>query len=376
MHLIAHRGNLYGPQPASENSPDYLAAALEAGFDVETDVWLTEAGDWMLGHDGPQYHLQDPQLLKDHRVWCHAKNHAALSALLGMGAHVFSHDRDPVVCTSHGIAWAFPGQPIDHRTVCVMPEGQSYTEQQLEACKAVCSDYVGYYKQRAGCTVRIALLLIGRLTCQHEWLLPQVRRYLQDHPSHWIDIHACIAQSDEQQQQCSQEPFMASLLCANFVPDTDFEATCYQRKAPEAIVCNTLSMFHNNYQAWLLMQKYAAANGIKYDAWLKYRSDIVADQLPSIPFTISLPPDTVFIPDDHHFGQFGGCNDQIAYAACGGLAETAYFAVFKTMRDDLYGDPAYIIHPESMLRYSLNKHQVSITQFAFPYHLDPNRWQR
>jgi hypothetical protein len=54
MILISHRGNISGPNPEQENHPDYIWAAIQAGYDVEVDVWF-ENGKFMLGHDEPQY---------------------------------------------------------------------------------------------------------------------------------------------------------------------------------------------------------------------------------------------------------------------------------------------------------------------------------
>ena len=42
MKLISHRGNLEGPNPERENHPDYIYGALQAGYDVEIDVWWVE----------------------------------------------------------------------------------------------------------------------------------------------------------------------------------------------------------------------------------------------------------------------------------------------------------------------------------------------
>jgi hypothetical protein len=38
--LYAHRGNLFGPKPELENTPDYIDQAIKFGFKVEVDVWL------------------------------------------------------------------------------------------------------------------------------------------------------------------------------------------------------------------------------------------------------------------------------------------------------------------------------------------------
>ena len=40
--LLAHRGNINGKQPDRENSPSYILEAIDAGYSVEVDVWLSE----------------------------------------------------------------------------------------------------------------------------------------------------------------------------------------------------------------------------------------------------------------------------------------------------------------------------------------------
>ena len=39
MKLIAHRGNIEGPDPSIENKPEQIEACLDAGYDVVGDVW-------------------------------------------------------------------------------------------------------------------------------------------------------------------------------------------------------------------------------------------------------------------------------------------------------------------------------------------------
>ena len=54
MKLIAHRGNLHGPNPDKENSTDYINEAIESGYNVEIDVWFIN-NKWYLGHDNHIY---------------------------------------------------------------------------------------------------------------------------------------------------------------------------------------------------------------------------------------------------------------------------------------------------------------------------------
>ena len=58
MILIAHRGNISGPNPEMENRPEYVKKAIDLGYNVEVDVWY-ENNQLFLGHDGPQYKIKD-----------------------------------------------------------------------------------------------------------------------------------------------------------------------------------------------------------------------------------------------------------------------------------------------------------------------------
>jgi glycerophosphoryl diester phosphodiesterase len=57
MKLIAHRGNINGPNPLRENSIDYIEEAISEGFDVEIDLRV-EDNQCYLGHDDPQYFVK------------------------------------------------------------------------------------------------------------------------------------------------------------------------------------------------------------------------------------------------------------------------------------------------------------------------------
>jgi hypothetical protein len=140
--LIAHRGNIRGPNPDRENAPDYIDAAIAAGFDVEIDVWSLGENLW-LGHDGPQYEIEPTFLYeRAHVLWCHAKNLEALVFLIKNGFNAFSHDKDDYVLTSKGFIWALVGSPITPDTICVMPERASYSDDDLRKCKGICTDKV------------------------------------------------------------------------------------------------------------------------------------------------------------------------------------------------------------------------------------------
>lgn len=138
--LIAHRGNVTGPQPDRENRFDYLIEAIAAGYDVEVDVWKA-GGSWFFGHNGPSYSVTLTQIqeIAPH-AWFHIKNVAAGIAMGFHGFHSFTHDQEPYAYTSRGIKWSHRGEPNQLGIVC-MPNLD--TEQDLiRNCHGVCHDYL------------------------------------------------------------------------------------------------------------------------------------------------------------------------------------------------------------------------------------------
>lgn len=379
MHWIAHRGNMFGPNPDRENHPDYIVEALDAGYEAEVDVWV-EGGRWFLGHDAPT-HAVDPEFFARHgeRLWCHAKNLDALLALLAVGAHAFSHDNDPVVLTSRAVPWAFPGAPIAQRVVCVMPERclGRYAEARLRECAGVCSDYVAWYKQRHEASVRIAMTIGGRLTCHHQNLLPQLAAYLRENPAHWIDVHIALNAPPEAaatygSQPGMRAPYIASLECAPFVA-TPEQARCV-RKNSETNWTHAMSMFHNNKAAYDAARRYAQKNSVRYDAWIKYRPDVVADGMPLYAGDLSaLDPGVVYTPAVAEYGNCGKINDQVALAAFDSPAALAYVGVIDHCVTHYDAVPGYVVHPESMLWHELVDKGIRICRYPASYGLDPAR---
>lgn len=148
MKLIAHRALLQGPDPQLENHPDQIRKVLNMNLDAEIDVWHTCQG-WFLGHDAPQYAISQ-SFLDLPGLWIHAKNFEAASLLLqatkqGHMYNFFWHESDSRTLTSLGYWWTYPGQPVDHTSVAVMPELVLPLEQIKQVvdwnCYGVCTDW-------------------------------------------------------------------------------------------------------------------------------------------------------------------------------------------------------------------------------------------
>lgn len=155
--VIAHRGNLRGPNKEMENNPKYIMSNLEAvesfitasqvlaEIDVRYIVNGAGEGEWWLGHDTPDYKVT-LDFLKHPLLICHAKNSAAFVELIDKGIHCFWHQDDDYTLTSEGWIWAYPGKDSSHG-IAVMPETAHGPDPKEWSSitwftRGVCTDYV------------------------------------------------------------------------------------------------------------------------------------------------------------------------------------------------------------------------------------------
>jgi hypothetical protein len=152
MKLIAHRGNITGPDPSKENHPEYIEQAIAQGFNVEIDIRYSPLdGRLYLGHDEPTYKIDWFWLGKyKEYLWIHCKNVEALYEFSygTSGFNYFWHQEDDYTLTSTNKIWTYPGKPYTPRSVIVMPEWNKHIDQFVDLrvydCYGICSDYVGY----------------------------------------------------------------------------------------------------------------------------------------------------------------------------------------------------------------------------------------
>jgi len=152
MRFIAHRGNIFGPNPLYENSPEYILNAIHQGYDCEIDIWVFSEHNIFLGHDYPQYKISVDFILNYiDSLWIHCKNETALyycnilSRIYNI--HYFYHDKDHYTITSKNIIWGNIGRIVLPGSICVMPEYSNYGFD-LCICGGICSDFIYYYKYK------------------------------------------------------------------------------------------------------------------------------------------------------------------------------------------------------------------------------------
>ena len=147
MKLIAHKGNINGPNPAIENNPEQIDVCITAGYDVEIDLWwdVEERKLW-LGHSERQYEITWLWLSgRSNHLWIHCKDFPTLHEFTTntSGYNYFWHQGDDYTLTSKNHIWSSPGKPYTKNTVMVIEEAEDVKEYD---CYRICSDYVGRLK--------------------------------------------------------------------------------------------------------------------------------------------------------------------------------------------------------------------------------------
>ena len=156
MILIAHRGNVAGPNPPLENNPDYVDAALSAGFHSEIDIRKgLKPHEFIMGHDYGEHKLPFSWLeARREKLFIHAKDLTTLSYFASLPDskewNVFWHQHDAYALTLSGIIWAYPGSTLDGNCICVMPENADYSKHELDSCYGICSDSVEQLRRDIG----------------------------------------------------------------------------------------------------------------------------------------------------------------------------------------------------------------------------------
>lgn len=142
MKLIAHRGNICGKDITKENNPEYIEKAIEFGYDAEIDLWVTN--DLFLGHDLPQYKIEELFLFENNSfLWVHCKNLQALKYSIERNLNCFFHDRDDFTLTSKNYIWTYPNiKEFCDKSVVVLPENGLLIP---EYVYGICSDNVKSY---------------------------------------------------------------------------------------------------------------------------------------------------------------------------------------------------------------------------------------
>lgn len=135
------------------------------------------------------------------------------------------------------------------------------------------------------------------------------------------------------------------------------------------------SSLYNNAKCMDLIRQHQDQYEFTYDIIIKFRADIVTNEM--LPLPITIDPDTIYIPEGNDWrfeGRDLGINDQIAYGSFDAMQW--YCSLYP--RIEMYCQPpngTAGFHPESLLYFHLIQRQppLSIVRFALEYSLHASR---
>jgi hypothetical protein len=146
MKIIAHRGNVDGPNPSLENNPSQIDACIALGFDAEVDLRSINSNLY-LNHDrlNELYKIDYNWLLKrKNTLWIHCKDFDSLVTLINLDQenelNYFYHESDPYTLTSKNIIWSYPDNKFNNRSIILDFELTKFDPKQ-ETPFGVCTDY-------------------------------------------------------------------------------------------------------------------------------------------------------------------------------------------------------------------------------------------
>jgi hypothetical protein len=153
--LISHRGNLNGRVPESENTKEFIQAAIDSGFDVEVDVRRIDTHPMLppslsLGHDAPEHPVELPWLIaRKDRLWIHAKNFGALSYLLDFDLRIFYHQVEAhTIISNCGLIWSHDISEAGTKSIIPLLDLDSVQSYDNKPVYGICSDFVMALKDR------------------------------------------------------------------------------------------------------------------------------------------------------------------------------------------------------------------------------------
>lgn len=123
MIIISHRGNIKGRDLNRENNPKYILELITHGIPCEVDLRIKN-GEFYLGHDKPQYKVDQDFLVK-HRtdLFLHCKEMELLdylnSELNIINLNYFWNDEDKYSLTSQKQIWTNIGQKVCKNSIVV-----------------------------------------------------------------------------------------------------------------------------------------------------------------------------------------------------------------------------------------------------------------
>jgi|LakMenE01Jun11ns_1017448.scaffolds.fasta_scaffold9679634_1 hypothetical protein len=264
---------------------------------------------------------------------------------------------------------------IEENNICLLPENNK--DLILNNYNGICSKYINYYKQMFNAKKRYGFIINGRLNCYQDDLIPHIIKYLNENQDQWIDIHINLNDKNEKIELYNNlkyidYPFIATIYCNEYITND------YMQNHPKKyhdIQMNISSMYYTLMKVFYQLEYYSKNNNILYDLIIKFRSDLVFDNLPNLN-SFDKNKNIIYIPNyckssiNPHINQI---NDQVAFGNYKLMKK--YCMVYSNI--ELYLKDKYnYYHPETLLAYHIHYNKINIKEINFLYHLDSNRHKK
>lgn len=235
--------------------------------------------------------------------------------------------------------------------------------------------------------MKIAILLSGRIKCYESCLIPLLKK-----SSYQVDVFASVNDVENEYYDLARKnlyPWLKEMVVNPFSLSERFEEIFINintlEKNPKPY--NPMSMFFNDRKSFELATNYADKNNFEYDAYLKYRSDIITSSLPDIQksenyeiFSV-VPLDNYIAPivvrnpvgyNNEHWVPW--VSDAIAYGNRESMKSYTETYNFCMEMMELF-EGKYPCNFEPSVTQNAYDKQIKINYFNKPYTLDSSRHQ-
>lgn len=262
---------------------------------------------------------------------------------------------------------------IEHFKIILFPENNKTII--INDFEGIITRHIRLYKQMIEAKRRYGLIINGRLTCYEENLIPVIFNYLNKNKDEWIDVHINLNENKDKLKEYLNYPYI-NLPFIKTIDCNKYDTNDYYINFPNNKCQNPhtlMSSFYTLMKAFVQLNYYKIRNKINYDLIIKYRPDIITNELPDLKTFLFLKnrSNEIYTPFTAIFGFNYKSNDQIAIGNYDSMS--VYCSIYPYIDNYLKDEKFGIYHPETLLANHLFVFDIKINLFDFNYSLNPNR---
>ncbi len=153
MIYIAYRGLFEGENSETEDTPDQIGKAFNAGFSAMVDVWRVD-NKLYLGATQPLIEVTE-KYLQGPYFWINCRNQDMYDWITVQSIKKYPHyfyNNDPsipYVTTNEGYLWTYQTKPVNNLSIMVLPEiaDRGLLSTVHLRCYGVCSTFCPFIKR-------------------------------------------------------------------------------------------------------------------------------------------------------------------------------------------------------------------------------------